>query len=658
VGSEVQCKMQIAKPHETKEIFLKNLQLLAPWQRSLVEKVDEDALWQRVEVTYNDEGYPICRFRQDEKMFQIVSAQPVAEAKTWCKALIKRASGSIFLFGSGFGYPIFEIFAHKMPHTLVVVFEQDVFLFKAMLYYFDFEPLIKSGKLMFFVGDAAHFEQAFSELFGSLNFFSCTYPTFCFMPAAQRNFKAQYLTIYKFVFARLSLLTFYIGNDHLDNLIGLCNLIANAGSIVCDPYISCMKDRYKGTPAFIVANGPSLDKNISQLKDIADKGLVISVESAIVPLIKNGIKPDILTIIERSKETYSYHFENRSLPEDMALICLAMVDKQVFPAFKGATIPVFRSGETINQWVNNNLGDGSAIDAGSNVSHLALELAAYMGANPIVFVGQDYAYGTKGTTHSRDASYYEKTGEEARALIESLPIIYVEGNDGKPIPTNPLWNGFKMGLEIKISAHPDILFLNATQGGAKIAGTKCAALSEIIAQYCTDKIPCRVNQMIEDHKKQISVPERMALLSHFAEDAVQYAQLLRSFAQETVKGKLDCKRMVQLSSVVDRKENEALINKTYKQNLNVFDTFLRNGLCRHFTQQMFFVYYYLVNQIGKIDSPEKVTEVMKLQHDLFYFLNIVIQSLSIHLENAAESLKAQLVALKTEQGAYENYEQN
>ncbi|MDF3004025.1 MAG: hypothetical protein K0S22_497 [Oscillospiraceae bacterium] len=650
--------MQIAKPHETKEIFLKNLQLLAPWQRSLVEKVDEDALWQRVEVTYNDEGYPICRFRQDEKMFQIVSAQPVAEAKTWCKALIKRASGSIFLFGSGFGYPIFEIFAHKMPHTLVVVFEQDVFLFKAMLYYFDFEPLIKSGKLMFFVGDAAHFEQAFSELFGSLNFFSCTYPTFCFMPAAQRNFKAQYLTIYKFVFARLSLLTFYIGNDHLDNLIGLCNLIANAGSIVCDPYISCMKDRYKGTPAFIVANGPSLDKNISQLKDIADKGLVISVESAIVPLIKNGIKPDILTIIERSKETYSYHFENRSLPEDMALICLAMVDKQVFPAFKGATIPVFRSGETINQWVNNNLGDGSAIDAGSNVSHLALELAAYMGANPIVFVGQDYAYGTKGTTHSRDASYYEKTGEEARALIESLPIIYVEGNDGKPIPTNPLWNGFKMGLEIKISAHPDILFLNATQGGAKIAGTKCAALSEIIAQYCTDKIPCRVNQMIEDHKKQISVPERMALLSHFAEDAVQYAQLLRSFAQETVKGKLDCKRMVQLSSVVDRKENEALINKTYKQNLNVFDTFLRNGLCRHFTQQMFFVYYYLVNQIGKIDSPEKVTEVMKLQHDLFYFLNIVIQSLSIHLENAAESLKAQLVALKTEQGAYENYEQN
>lgn len=650
--------MQIAKPNETKEMFIKNFQLLAPWQRALVEKVDEDALWQRVEVTYNGDGYPVCRYRQDDKMFQIVSTRPVAEAQTWCKALIKRASSSIFLFGSGFGYPVFEIFSHKMPHTLVIVFEQDIFLFKAMLYYFDFEPLIKSGKLMFFVGDAAYFEQAFSELFGSLSFFSCTYPACCFTPAAQRNFKAQYLTIYKFVFARLSLLTFYIGNDHLDNLVGLCNLIANAGAIVRDPYISCMKDRYKGMPAFIVANGPSLDKNISQLKDIAGKGLVISVESAIVPLIKNGIKPDILTIIERSKETYSYHFENRSLPEDMALICLAMVDKQIFPAFKGATIPVFRNGETINQWVNNNLGDGSAIDAGSNVSHLALELAAYMGANPIVFVGQDYAYGAKGTTHSRDASYYEKTGEEARTLIESLPIIYVEGNDGTQIPTNPLWNGFKMGLEIKIAAHPDIAFLNATQGGAKIAGTKCATLSEIIAQYCNERIPRRVNQMIDDCKKQVAVPERMALLEHFAEDAAQYAQLLRGFVQETVKGKLDCKKMVQLSLTSDPKSCEAVINETYQHHLAVFDTFLRNGLCRHFIQQMFFVYYYLVNRIGKIDAPEKVTEVMRLQYDLFYYLNIVTQSLSIHLENAVESLKAQLIALKTEQGACETYEQN
>ncbi|HWP50999.1 MAG TPA: 6-hydroxymethylpterin diphosphokinase MptE-like protein [Clostridia bacterium] len=642
--------MQIARQNETKEMFEKNLQLLEPWQQELVLKINEEALWKRIEVTYTDDGYPVCRYRQGDKTFQIVSEQPVAEAKIWCKSVLDQASGVVFLFGSGFGYPLFEIFAHKMPHTLVIVFEQDLFLFKALLYYFDFKPVIQSGKLILFIGDSHHFEQAFSELFSSLNFFSCTYPTFCFTPVAQRNFKVQYQKIYEFVLTRLSLLTFYIGNDHLDNLIGLCNLIANAGTIVCNPNISCLKDQYKGTPAFIVANGPSLDKNIGQLEKIQGKGLIISVESAIVPLIKNGIKPDILTIIERSKETYSYHFENRNLPDDMALICLGMVDRQVFPAFKGAKIPVFRSGEAINQWVNDNIGDGSAIDAGSNVSHLALELAAYVGANPIVFVGQDYAYGAKGTTHSRDASYYEKTGEPARALIESLPVIYVEGNDGSQIPSNPLWRDFKLGLEIKIASHPDILFLNATEGGAKIAGTKCLTLAKIIEQYCIEKIPYRVNQLINDNRKQISFSNSIMRLTGFVEDAEKYASLFRGFVQSTVEGKLDCKNMIQFSQMVDEKTYEAIINEAYKRHLAVFDTFLSNGLCRHFIQQMFFVYYYLMNRIGRIDKADKVTEIFKLQYDLFYYLNIVNQSMCIHLENAVESLRAQLELLKMEQG--------
>ncbi len=640
--------MKIAEQGGERAMFEKNCRLLAPWQRALIGQIDEDALWERVEVTDNGAGYPVCRYRQGSRLFQVVSQQPLKEAKIWCEAPLKRASGAIILFGSGFGYPLFEIFEHKMPHTLVVVFERDLFLFGAMLHYFDFEPLIRSGKLLFFVGEDHHFAQAFSELLSSLNFFSCTCPAFCFTPAAQRHFKAQYLAAYRFFLTRLSLLTFYIGNDHQDNLVGLCNLIENAGTVARSPYLSCLKGQYKGTPAFIVANGPSLDKNIGRLSEIAGRGLIISVESAIVPLVKKGIRPDILTIIERSKETYTYHFKNRSLPADMALVCLALVDKQVFPAFEGAKVPVFRTGEAINRWVNGHLGDGSALDAGSNVSHLALELAAYLGADPIVFVGQDYAYGASGKTHSRDASYYEKTGEEARALIESLPVVYVEGNDGRPVATNPLWRSFKLGLELKIAAHPKTLFLNATEGGAKIAGTRCVPLEEIIAQYCTGPLPCRVHVLIEEHRQRVDLSERAPLLADLAEDAGEHAALFRRFAQAAIRGKLDCQAMVQLSQRNDREAYEAQINETYQRHLKVLDTFLRNDLCRHFIQQMFFVYYYLMNRVGKIDRVAKVTEILKLQYDLFYYLNIVTQSLAIHLENAADSLNEQLAALTTE----------
>lgn len=638
--------MRIAKKNETKEMFEKNLQLLNPWLREAALKIDETEMREKIEITYNDDGYPVCRYRQDDRVFRIVSEQPIPEAQRWCKPVLQQASGSIFLFGSGFGYPLFEIFAHKMPHTLVVVFEQDLFLFKAMLYYFDLEPILKSGKLVLLVGNSDTFSNAFSALFYSINFFSCTYPVFCFTPAAQRNFKEQYIPIYRFVLSQLSYLTFYIGNDHLDNLIGFCNLVANAGAVVRNPYISCLKDKYKDTPAFIVANGPSLDKNIDQLKTIDGKGLIISVESAIVPLIKNGISPDILTIIERSKKTFTYHLENRDFPDDMALLCLALVDKQVFPSFTGAKIPIFRKGEAMNQWINESLGDGSNIDGGSNVSHLAMELASYLGANPIIFVGQDYAYGPEGATHSRDASYYEKTGKATRSFVESLPVVYVEGSDGSPIPTNQLWKDFKLGLEMKIMAHPERLFFNATEGGAKINGTKSITLAEVIHQYCTKQIPCRVNEIINESAENISMSQRAGLLANLIESAEKQAVLFRGYVQDTVRGKLDCKKMVRLSQ--DENANTAVLDEIYRKNLNVFDTFLRNGLCRHFMQQLFFIYYYLMNHLGKIDTPEKVTENFKIQYNIFQYMNIVSQSLSIHLEDAVASLKEQLRDLENE----------
>lgn len=631
--------MIIAQKNETKEMFEKNLQLLTPWLRDSVLKIGEEELWQKIEIKYNDEGYPICRYHQDNTCFQITSERPVQEAEKWSKTISKQGTGSIILYGSGFGYPLFEIFAHKMPHTLVALFEQDIYIFKAMLYYFDLEPIIKTGKIVFLIGDSAYFADTFSQLFYSIIFFNCTFPTLAFTNVAKRNFKAQYMKINKYVFSQLSLLTFYIGNDHLDTLIGLCNLVANSKEILQDPYLSCLKNKYKDVPAFIIANGPSLDKNIQQLKKIKGKGLIISVESAIIPLMKNDIKPDILTIIERSKETFTYHFENRNYPDDIALLSLALVDRQVYPSFPGPKIPIFRKEESINKWINKYLGDGSALDAGANVTHLATELAAYLGANPIVFVGQDYAYGPNGVTHSKDAGYNEEIGKKAKEIIQSMPVVNVEGNDGTMIPSNQLWADFKLGLEIKISTHLNNTFLNATEGGAKIEGTRCVQLDNVIDEYCTKPIPYRINELINENKTKVSISKRKECLIELIESIEKYVYSFRNLVQETIKRKLECKKMIRLSQVKDREKYRCIMDETYQKNINIYHLLMEDGLYRHFSQQIFFVYLYLINRVGMIDTPEKIMEVFKIQYNYFCHLNVVCQSISVHLENAAESLR-------------------
>ncbi|MFZ7103240.1 MAG: motility associated factor glycosyltransferase family protein [Peptococcaceae bacterium] len=631
--------MIIAREKDKKEMFQKNIGLLPLWLRDSLLRIDENKLWAKVQVTYNQAGYPLGRYNEKNSSLQINSRHPLEEAEQWCKNLAIKGAGAVFMYGSGFGYPLFEIFAQKQPHTLVILFEQDLYLFAAMLHYFDLEPIISTQKIFFLIGEIEHFARAFDQLFFSIVFANCTSPAIVFTPMARRNFKAQYLKIHQYVFSQLGLFVFYIGNDHLDNLIGLNNLLANIKEIVPNPYLSSLKGKYRDFPAFIIANGPSLDKNIQELKKIEDKGLIICTESAIIPLMKNGIKPHILTIIERTENTYKFHFKNIKYPEDMTLLSLAIVDQQVYPSFSGAKIPIFRNLEAINQWLNKYLGDGSSLDAGANVSHLALEIAAYLGAGPIVFVGQDYAYGPEGATHSKDSIYQQEQGERARKRLKAKPLVYVEGNLETKVPSNQLWVDFKKGLERKIATHSHRNIINATEGGAKIQGTRCAQLAQVIQKYCTRPLPYGVHELIAVNRKQISLKERQESLQAFIKDTEKYARSFHSLSRKAARGKLSCREMIRLSQGKEAEKYRDLLEESYQKHNNIYHLFIADDLHRCFCQQIIFIYFYLMNRLGLIDTPQKITEIFEIQHDFFQHLNIVCQSVAVHLEDAVKPLE-------------------
>lgn len=634
--------MIIANPDETKEMYQKNLALLPLWLKDTVSKVSEEELREKVEVTYNEAGYPVCRYRRDGICFHITSGHPVREAAIWGQSIKPEDSAEIFLYGSGFGYTLLELFARKPVHTFVVVFEQDVFLFKAMLYYFDLLPLFETQKIIFFVGDSADFKKAFTELFCSMLSFITTYPTvLCAFPAV-RNFKNEYLEIHRYIFKELSLLTSCIGNSHQDDMTGLRNLLANTTEILKSPYLSCMKGKYSGVPAVIVSNGPSLDSALPLLKQMQGRGLMISVESAIVPLTKNGIKPDILTALERTKTNYQLHFENRNYPPDIALFALAMIDSRTFSSFGGERIPIFRQGEELNRWFNRNLGDGSDLAAGASVAHLAVAVAIYLGADPIILVGQDFAYGPAGVTHSKDAAVLQEKGKMIRDIIHALPTIYVEGNNGEMIPTNQLWTNFRMTMENIISDHPEHHFYNATESGAKIKGAERAALGLLIGQYFTEPTPYRVNELIAESREKVSVTERGALLEKMYADVRYYADLFRDLAYETNLKKLECERMMLLCAGDDEEKYQDILDETYQKNLAAFYGYAQDSLCRFFFQRLVCAYSYFFNRLGAINTQEKRAQVFDLHRQYFRDLRVVCQSLRVTLEEAAQYLKTVL----------------
>ncbi|OCN02819.1 hypothetical protein A7X67_02885 [Clostridium sp. W14A] len=631
--------MKTAKPDETKEMYEKNLALLSPWLKASMSEISDSELREKIEVTYNEEGYPVCRYRQGDVSFHITSEHPIREAKTWYQSIAPGGPAEVFLYGTGFGYALFELFAHKEPHTLVVVFEQDRYLFKAMLYYFDLSQLIQENKIVFLIGDSSYFREAFQKLFYNMLFFGVTHPAVVLSLPAVRNFKTEYLEIHRYLFRDLCFLSSLLGNSHQDNMTGLRNMLANVREILENPYPSCLKEKYRNVPAFIISNGPSLDRSTQKLKGIHGKALILCVESAIVPLTKSGITPDILAIVERTKYTYLYHFKDRNYSPDIALLALAVTDPRVFRSFAGEKIPILRKGEDLNRWFNQNLGDGSELDAGANVSHFAACIAMYLGADPIIFVGQDFAYGPDGLTHSKDAVISQETGKQARERIHAIPTVYVEGNSGTMIPSNRLWADFRLGLEHIIEDHPEHRFYNATDGGARIHGADRAELGELIRQYCVEPIPSRVGELISEYKANISIAERRTRLGGFITDVERYAVLFRNLAKEMNLKKLKCDKMLLLCSR-EKEQDRRTLEEAYQENIDAFHQFAENGLCRTFFQQLKCAYFHLLDRLGTVDTPEKTAQAFSLQSRFYNDLRVVCQSLSVTLAEAADSLRA------------------
>lgn len=632
--------MNIAKPDETADMYQKNLDLLPQWLRNDLENISEDAYKEKVEVTYNSDGYPVCRCHRDGECFHVTSAHPIEEAKAWGQAVNLQDAAEIFVYGCGFGYALFELFAQKPVQALVIVFEWDICLFSAMLHYFDMSPLVQTQKVIFFAGCPTNIKKAFIEYLVMMLYDITTFPTVIFTLSAARNFKKEYLEIHRHIFEQLSFVMSSVGNSHQDDMTGLRNLLANTKEYLRNPYLSCLKDKYAGTAAIIVSNGPSLDKSIPLLKQIQGKCLMVCAESAIVPLTKNGITPDIMCALERTKTNYLFHFKNRNHSSDIVLCALGMVDPRIFPSFAGEKMPVFRKGEGLSRWFNKHLGDGSELDAGASVAHLALSTAIYLGADPIIFVGQDLAYGQDGATHSKDAVLMQEQGKKARDIIHANPTVYVEGNNGEMLPSNRIWVNFLFIMESLISLHPEHVFYNATEGGAKIQGTKRAKLAELVEQYCTGPLPCRVTDLIANEKKSISVAERAKLLDNMIADVEHYVGFFRKISHEANIKKLESERMMVLCAGKDEEKYQDLLDETYQNNLASFYRYREDELGSYFTQRLLCAYFYLFAQIGVIDTQQKRAQIFELHKLFFLDLRAVAQSLSVTFEEAALSLAA------------------
>ena len=233
-----------------------------------------------------------------------------------------------------------------------------------------------------------------------------------------------------------------MGNNIDDLLVGLDNYLENyydfIKAIGVDQFLAANYRFYKkDKPAFIISSGPSLNKNVSELKNIAGLGLIMSCDSAYKTLTTNGIKPDIIGSLERITLTYEAFFEKEQFPQDVVFAGPIVVRNETLKKFSDNKLLFLKAGNSISEWIDELTGHSKGLVwSGSSVSHMLYGLAVKLGCNPIILVGQDLAYSNDGFSHAK----------EAESIMEQVDVnnaeAYVLDSNGNKLPSNYRWKRF------------------------------------------------------------------------------------------------------------------------------------------------------------------------------------------------------------------------
>lgn len=226
-------------------------------------------------------------------------------------------------------------------------------------------------------------------------------------------------------------------------------------------------------PVIIVSAGPSLRKNVSQLRVLKDKALIVAVSHSYELLKKNGVQPDfIIQTDPEDVENDAYDYLKHDEDKKTGLIVSTQCARSLQRRYNGNCYYFDMTEECFPHEV---LDKKKVKISGGSVSTEAFRLFAEAGFKTIIFTGQDLAYGEDGMSHACNAINISDEKEE---------FYEVEGIYGGKVRTRADWYLFLRYYEEIIPIFHDVHVIDASEGGARITGTEVLTLEETIDRYC------------------------------------------------------------------------------------------------------------------------------------------------------------------------------
>ena len=326
---------------------------------------------------------------------------PMAEATAWLARAAADSSlpDTVCVIGAGLGYVVDAI--AERSKSRVVIFEPEPALLPWFFARRDWRPLIDTGRLIALAGPSFEGSQVAWRLFGDGE----NDPLVLAHPILGRARPEVTRTAAQVIGrARLGAR----GNEEARRKFAapyLVNTLLNAPTIAKASSVDVLANRYRGMPIVIAAAGPSLNRNIEELRPYRDRVVVLAVDTALKPLLSANVAPDFVVALDPS-DANARHLTGVVVPESTSLVAEPSIAASSFAAF-GERVFIFRVAEHAPwPWLRKRGVDCGMLRAWGSVVTSTFDLALRMGGDPIVFIGSDLAY-SDGQPYARGTTYEE-----------------------------------------------------------------------------------------------------------------------------------------------------------------------------------------------------------------------------------------------------------
>ncbi len=275
-----------------------NMALLKKHHRHIWQSLEDSPPTTIGEVFITPSGELNLRIKTEDSNRTIIMHDPDTPASRgdgFLSNIPEKSRGFVAAMGMGLGYGAMAIINKRPEIRHLVILERNPGIFIQAMRHIDLSPLLSDPKVILSVTPDPDLPTLLAPARRALMLEDIHtlrhLPSFTLDPEGYNDLNDRLFQICNKANVEGNT-NLYHGRTYLKNRF------ANLKVIHHHFLVDNLHNKFSEVPAILVAGGPSLDKNINQLKNAAGRAVIIAVDSTLPSLMAAEVIPDLVTTID------------------------------------------------------------------------------------------------------------------------------------------------------------------------------------------------------------------------------------------------------------------------------------------------------------------------------------------------------------------------